>query len=124
MPLLHPHQVVLLASPGSEANVDVPPLGGSVVASMLEDRGVPREQAADLGQLARRSLLALRRSLAVTPALLTPSWSVSPDIVRRRLLLLGAWDADSTPDRELITRCVGRSYADIQEAGASAPSGV
>jgi hypothetical protein len=116
MPLLHPHQLILLTSPGSEANVDVPPLDGSVVASMLEDRGVPREQAAGLGQLARRSLLALRRSLAVTPALLTPSWSVSPDIVLRRLLLLGAWDGDSTPDRELITRCVGRSYADIQEA--------
>jgi hypothetical protein len=89
MPLQHPHQVVLLARPGSEACIDVTPVDGRVVASILEDSGLPREQAVSLGQLARRSLLALRRSLAVTPTLLMPSWSVSPDIVRRRLLLLG-----------------------------------
>jgi hypothetical protein len=116
MPMQHPHQVVVLASPGSGASVEVPPVNGSEVASTLEAAGVSPEKAASLGQLARRSLLALRRSLAVTPALLTPSWSTSPDVVRRRLLLVGAWNGDVEPDRELVTACVGQPYADVQEA--------
>jgi hypothetical protein len=115
MPMQHPHQVILLASPGSEGNVVVPPVSGSAVASTLEAAGLSRGQAAFLGQLARRSLVALRRSLAVTPALLTPSWSTSPDVVRRHFLLLDAWDADSEADRELIAACVGQPYALVQE---------
>jgi hypothetical protein len=113
---LHGHQVVLLANPGSDGCIDVPPVNGSAVTSMFEETGHSREEAVSLGQLARRSLLALRRSLAVTPALLAPSWSIAPDIFRRRLLLLGAWNGDSATDRELVGRCVGRSYTDIQEA--------
>jgi hypothetical protein len=65
---LHAHQVILLANPGSDGCIEVPPVNGSAVTSMLEDAGLPSEQAASLGQLARRSLLALRRALAVTPA--------------------------------------------------------
>jgi hypothetical protein len=113
---LQGHQVVLLANPGSDGCIDVPPVNGSAVTSMFEETGHSREEAVSLGQLARRSLLALRRSLAVTPALLAPSWSIAPDIFRRRLLLLGAWNGDSATDRELVGRCVGRSYTDIQEA--------
>jgi hypothetical protein len=116
MPIQHPHQVVLLASPGSGAGVEVPPLNGRRVASILETAGMSTQKAARLGQLARRSLLSLRRSLAVTPALFTPSWSRSPDVVRRRLLLVGAWNGSMESDRGLVAACLGRSYADIQEA--------
>jgi hypothetical protein len=124
LPIQHPHQFVLLAPPGASGDILVPPINGQVVESHLEAAGLVREQAAALGRLARRSLLALRRKLAVNPVMLTPSWAAAPDVIRRRLLLVGAWYGDSDEDRRVVEQCVGRPYEEVQEAAlvlAAAP---
>jgi hypothetical protein len=124
LPAQHPHQLVLLAPPRAPGDVEVPPINTEAVQSRLQGAGIARDQALALGRLARRSLLALRRKLAVNPVTLTPSWASTPDVIRRRLLLLGAWDGDAKEDRRIVEQCVGRPYDEIQEAAlvlAAAP---
>ena len=116
VPIRQRHRLVVLAPPGQAGDVTVPPVDGQVVGARLRAAGLPVERADSLGVLARRSLLALRRSLAVNPAIWTPSWATGPDIVRRRLLLLGAWAGANADDRRVVEQCVGRPYSDVQEA--------
>lgn len=124
IPIQRPHQLILIGPPGSPGNVDVPPVNGQVVESQLQAAGLPAEQATLLGRLSRRSLLALRRALAVAPETLTPSWASAPDVIRRRLVLAGSWEGTNEQDRRILERFIGSSYADIQEAAlvlAAAP---
>jgi hypothetical protein len=91
VPAQHPHQLIVSAAPGGQADVDLPRLNSQVIESQLKSAGFPPDQGDRLGALGRRSLLALRRALAHNPGLLMPPWANAPDTVRRRLLLLGAW---------------------------------
>lgn len=106
-PATHPHQVVILAPPGDVSAIDVERLDQAVVAGLL---GADRH-AGELGQLARRSLLALRRRLAISPSVLTPAWATNPEAVTRRFLLLGSWRGGSDADRTIIESTIGESYA-------------
>ena len=120
----HRHQLVLLASPGGTEDVSVPPINGQIVEAHLLAAGLPRDRAGSLGTLARRSLLALRRALAVNPVTSTPSWASNPDVIRRRLLLVGAWDGGNDDDWSVVEQCLGRPYSEIQDAAlglAAAP---
>lgn len=119
LPASHPHQLVLVAPPGSAGDVDVPPVDAQQAEALLRTAGETWERAGELGRLARRSLPALRRALALNPAAHTPDWARGPDLIRRRLLLVGAWDGDSDGDRDAVSRSVGRAYGDIQEAALS-----
>jgi len=116
LPAQSPHQLVVLAAPGSDGDVLVPPINAQLLESHLKAAGIPNDKAGQLGALGRRSLLALRRALAVTPVLWTPAWASQPDVIRRRLLLLGAWEGSNQEDRRIVESCVGRSYDEIQEA--------
>lgn len=116
VPAVGPHQLVLLSPPGGDADVEVGPVDPRAVAELLTAAGEPTERADDLGALARRSLAALRRVLAVHPAALRPAWADTPDLVCRRLLLLGGWNAADPDDRALVERTTGRSWADAQDA--------
>ena len=77
--------------------MNVPPVDGQIVEKHLEVSGMAWERARQLGTLARRSLAGLRRALAVHPATLTPAWASAPDVIRRRLLLVGGWDGTPMP---------------------------
>jgi len=124
LPMLHPHQLVMLAPVGGTPDLPVPPVDGQAVAAYLQAAGMSSEQAHSLGTLARRSVLALRRALAMQPAVLTPMWASTPDVTRRRLLLLGAWDGANDNDRHVLEDCVGRPYGEVEEAAlalAAAP---
>lgn len=112
----HPHQIVLLAVPGTRGDIPVPRVDGQVVATELQAAGLAHDRAWSLGRLGRRSLLALRRALAKNPVPLTPSWVSEPDVIRRRLLLLGSWFGEGKHDRALVARCVGRPYEEVHEA--------
>ncbi|MEH0986141.1 hypothetical protein [Micromonospora sp. CPCC 205556] len=112
----HPHQILLLAAPGATGDIAVPPVDGQAVAAEMQAAGLAHERAWSLGRLARRSLLALRRTLANNPIPLTPSWVSEPDVIRRRLLLLGSWFGAGEHDRSLVERCVGRPYEEVHEA--------
>ena len=106
-PTAHPHQLVILAPPGDSSAIGVERLDQAVVAGLL---GADRH-AGELGQLARRSLLALRRRLAINPSVLTPAWATNPDAAIRRFLLLGSWRGGSDADRIIIESTLGESYA-------------
>lgn len=111
----HPrHQLVILATPGTPGDVTVPRVDGQIAAAHLESAGLSAEEAARLGVLGRRSLLALRRGLAIHAALHTPSWALAPDSVMRRLLLLGSWSDAVEDDRRVVATCTGMTYAEVQ----------
>lgn len=107
LPSQHPHQLIVLAPPGDQSAVDVARLDSEVVTALLGDEVAAR----GLGFLARRSLLALRRRLALNPNILTPTWAIAPDLTTRRLSMLGSWRGDVEGDRVIVGRLVGDSYA-------------
>lgn len=71
-------------------------------------------RADELATIGRRSLLALRRRLAISPALQLPSWSGGADA--RDLipaLLAGAWDEARPGDREVLGVLARRPYEHV-----------
>lgn len=116
LPVRHTHQLILLAPPGSQADVSVARPDSETISNLLKADGETWERADNLGALARRSFSSLRRALANTPATLTPDWARDPDVIRRRLMLVGAWHGASEGDREIVEQCIERSYSHVQEA--------
>jgi hypothetical protein len=110
-----PHTVIVAALPGQTGAPEVPAVDSDAVARQLVGIGAPEERARSWGQLARRSLLALRRALAVNPVQLTPGWARTPGAAQRRLLLLGGWEGTNVKDRAVVARTVGLPYDDVQE---------
>jgi len=79
--------------------------------------GVHEPRTRDLAALARRSLGALRRKLAVFPDALTPEWSKQPEIARSLLpaILAGRWDDRCIADQEVIARLAGCEYSAMRD---------
>lgn len=115
LPAHHPHQIIVTAPPGGQGDVEVPRIHSQIIETQLRAAGFSHDEAAKLGTLGRRSLLALRRALAHHPGTLTPDWATSPDVVRRRMLLLGSWNGENEEDRRVVSECLGRPYEDVQE---------
>lgn len=77
--------------------------------------GVPQERASSLAAIAHRSLLSLRRQLAVNPALQQPAWATQEQ--GRPLLpalLAGNWDEALEGDRKTIAALAGRPYEEVE----------
>ena len=77
--------------------------------------GVPQERASSLAAIAHRSLLSLRRQLAVNPALQQPAWATREQ-ARPLLpaLLAGNWDEAFEEDRNTIAALAGRPYEEVE----------
>lgn len=110
----HPHQVIVLAAPGGPSDITVPRIDGQTIAAQLKSEEIEYDEAARLGVVARRSLLALQRALANHPVLHTPKWVSSPDSVMRRMLLLGSWSERVNDDRRIVGVCTGMPYEQVQ----------
>lgn len=108
------HQLVILAPPGTPGDVTVPRVDGQITAAHLESAGLSGDEAGRLGVLGRRSLLGLRRGLAIHAALHTPSWASAPDSVMRRLLLLGSWSEAVEDDHRMVAACTGMTYEKVR----------
>ena len=79
----------------------------------MQASGVDLHAAQELGSLARMSLLALRRHLAVGPALHRPVWATGPvSETLRRSLLLSGWNESREGDRRIVERFVGCPYGE------------
>lgn len=116
LPPASPHRVFVAVPGGTRADITLPPVDHRVVSEYLRERGTEFYVAAEMGALARRSLLALRRRLAVQPELHRPDWALTPlPQVLRRVLLLGSWSSAVAADRDLVERFVGEPYARIEE---------
>lgn len=86
-----------------------------VDAGLTDGRG--KGTAQELAQLARRSLPALRRRLAVDGAVERPEWA-QPEVSRFLVpaMLAGAWRDDRDADRAILEGLSNRPYADVVEA--------
>lgn len=82
----------------------------------LINMGLPTERSTDLAKMARSSLGAMRRALALHPAVLVPKWA-APDSARDLLpaLLAGRWDEKSAADKAILSSLAGKSYSDYRE---------
>ena len=100
--------------PGStQAETVLEAVDSEVVTQRMQASGVDLHTAQQLGGLARMSLLALRRHLAVDPALHRPAWAAGPvDETLRRSLLLNGWNESREGDRQIVERFVDRPYVD------------
>lgn len=113
---LGPQHVFVPVPAASDCDVVVPPVAGEQVAESLAAAGMDRDQARHLGELARRSLLAYRRRLAVQPALHLPAWAEPPvDRIHRRLLLVDRWRDDRDGDHDAVARLVEEDHRSVDD---------
>lgn len=102
---------------------DEPASQGSIVLSRphresakraLLEMGIAENKAEDLATLARQSLLALRRKLAIRPEALCPHWA-KPDEARSLLpaLLAGKWVDSNASDQAIISALSRSPYAEV-----------
>ena len=108
---------VIVAVPGApEADISLPPLKPEAVAGALQASGLQAKESSDLGTLGRRSLLALRRRLAVHPELHLPAWAAgAATTTQRRALLANTWNQSISGDKEVIAELVGHPYDQIED---------
>ena len=109
---------MIVPVPGStQAEIVLDAVDSEVVAQRMQASGVDLHAAQELGSLARMSLLALRRHLAVGPALHRPVWATGPvSETLRRSLLLSGWNESREGDRRIVERFVGCPYGEVTEA--------
>lgn len=110
----HHHVLVPTAGP-SAVDLELERIDIHQAAHALEAAGLPTIDAPDRARLARRSLTALRRRLAKSPALHTPPWAKEPTRINRGLLLTAAWDGDRAADQEVVTQLTGSAYDELED---------
>jgi hypothetical protein len=112
------HHVLVPVIAGASADLDLPAIDPQAARDALKETGVVDDDRAEgLGYLARRSLLGLRRSLAVNPALHSPAWAKPPaDRTTRGALLAGRWNGAVPGDQEVIEELAALGGEDLREA--------
>jgi hypothetical protein len=113
------HHVLLplgLSEAETTANIALHRPQRDAVYQALEEMNVAQSQVGDLATLGRRSLVALRRRLAINPSLLIPNWAES-SAARALLpaLLVGRWHDSNGADRDVISRLAGSEYSKVNE---------
>lgn len=108
------HSVILPLGHSDTATshaIEIPRLSREGVSRTLVANGVAEDRAQDLAALARRSLIALRRKLAIVRGIEQPPWA-RPENARSLLpaLLAGRWSGDMKGDREVLAALAGKSY--------------
>ena len=110
------HRMIVPVPGSSQADIVLEAVDSEVVASKLQEAGLELHAAQELGGLARISLLALWRHLAIDPSLHRPSWVTGAiETSLRRSLLLGGWNESREGDRQIVERFVGQPYEAVTE---------
>jgi hypothetical protein len=108
------HLIVPVVS--GHADFDLPPIDAQLAAKTLQNAGLAEELAAEVGGLARLSLLAARRRVAVKPELHRPGWAQPPvGRVARRLVLLGRFSENVDGDAVVVAEALGAPYEEAAE---------
>ena len=102
--------------PASRGAIQLPRLKRDEAKKAFEAIGVSTERARSLSAIARRSMGALRRTLAISPAGLTPKWA-SPENARFLIpaLLAGRWDDRNPGDQLILATLSGKDYGLFRE---------
>lgn len=119
--------VVILPLGEGDAEVDdeisLPTVRRGEAAAALKEAGLSGEsdrekddRADELSRLARRSMTALRRRLAVASQLKLPSWA-RPEVARRVVpaLLTGSWKDNAAGDRVFLEKLSGKPYGNLAD---------
>ena len=110
------HHVLIPVVGASDADLTLEPIEARVAAEVLKTLGLDEERAAEAGQLARLSLLASRRRIAVKRELYRPAWAARPVAqIVRRVILLGRFNARRDGDRAVVAGALGRDFAAASE---------
>jgi hypothetical protein len=110
--LAGPHKIVLYGHRAVHPAVTVPAVDGDAVARLLVASAMERGRARRCGALARRGLEQLRQALSRYPECPEAAWAVDPDVVCRRLSLLGEF---TTEDSEVIAGFTGLRHAELMD---------
>lgn len=105
------HHIVIPVA-GASADIEVPAIESRTATAVLRADGLGEGAAERAGKLARRSLTAMRRSLANNPALHNPPWASDPSRTLRGLLVAGRWNEDYGADRGALGELTGEGYDD------------
>src|SRR6266568_2767733 len=111
------HHVIAPVTAGIDADIDLPPIDSNDAAAALRVAGIDNDRRAEeLGRLARRSLVALRRNIANRPELHVPIWA-RPPVGRelRAALLAGCWQDGGDGDRSILEALSGVEYEGLRE---------
>lgn len=108
------HQIISVSIPGIRSDITVPRIDDQSVRKILETNGMGSREAGQLSALGRRSMPALRRTLALKPELYIPEWAITPDPVLRRLLLFNSWNETNSADQNLIAEHLDLSTQDLE----------
>jgi hypothetical protein len=110
------HHVLIPVVGASDADMTLESIDAQVAAEALKALGLDDERAAEAGQLARVSLLASRRRIAVKRELHQPAWAARPVAqIVRRVILLGRFNARRDGDRAVLADALGRDFAAASE---------
>ncbi|MGW3420442.1 hypothetical protein [Streptomyces phaeochromogenes] len=111
------HHILIPVAPGLDSDVTLPPIDSSIAAERLRATGLEESRCLSVARLARRSLVAARRSIASKPELHQPVWATpgNVDQVSRGTLLAGAWRQDVAGDREFLSKLAGHPYENLQD---------
>lgn len=116
---------VIVPTPGSDrADIAISPVASRLAAEALEAQGLSHRDSREYGTLARRSLLALRRRVALKPSFHEPDWAEpGADTLRRRVLLANTWNQIRTGDREALEALTAQPYSVVDDALRTLASG-
>lgn len=101
---------------GGHADHELPAIDAQAAAVAFQEVGLDEERADEVGQLARLSLLAARRRIAVKPELHRPAWA-RPPVARlaRRMVLLGRFSENVDGDLAVVSEMLGIAYDSAAE---------
>lgn len=111
------HQVLGVVRVHDRADICLPKLDSRTVTEALRAAGMSEEKRADEhGRLARRSLTALRRRIAVKQVLHMPPWAKTPvSRAVRAMLLASSWSDNCAGDKEVLQQLAGEGYEEFRE---------
>ena len=105
------HHIIVPVTTGVASDIELSPIDAKGATDALVAAGLSEERRAqDSGHLARRSVVALRRHLAVKPELHSPWWATAPGRSVRGTLLAGRWREDVNGDRDVVAELAGEAY--------------
>lgn len=102
------HHHIVVPVLGDDGDLVLQPVDAQAAAEALGATGVDEIRASEVGALARLSLLAARRRIAVKRELHRPEWADAPvDRLVRRIVLIGRFNERSEGDRAVVSDLLG-----------------
>ena len=119
-----PHHVIVPITDAARADITLSAIDPGQMEAPLVGVGVDEDVAREVARIARMSIVAARRRIAVRPELHRPSWARPPvDRTVRRAVLAGRWSENAPGDRDIVERLFGSAYDDLREQCAALAAG-